>query len=177
MESHTIHGGTSLAKMRNMYIAVDSFCSNVLKHVLGRTWKLPLRRTSHECCWSLFFSKCTIRNITLASVSNFICIETWTDAVIVASKRQLKWWIKWMKQNGKNEQSNILQISQLKGAVSRNPSELATTLTDNKCLKKLRNVCKRRHRWTLVKKVKTDFKSRFENPSACQLFNLDLCCC
>ena len=101
-----------------------------------RTWKLPLRRTSHECCWSLFFSKCTIRNITLASVSNFICIETWTDAVIVASKRQLKWWIKWMKQNGKNEQTNILQISQLKGAVSRNPSELATTLTDNKCLKK-----------------------------------------
>ena len=41
-----------------------------------------------------------------------------------------------MKQNGKNEQSNILQISQLKGAVSRNPSELATTLIDNKCLKK-----------------------------------------
>ena len=37
MESHTIHGGTSLAKMRNMYIAVDSFGSNVLKHVLGRT--------------------------------------------------------------------------------------------------------------------------------------------
>ena len=164
MESHTIHGGTSLAKMRNMYIAVNSFCSNVLKHVLGRTWKLPLRRTSHVCCWSLFFSKCTIRNITLASVSNFICIETWTDAVIVASKRQLKWWIKWMKQNGKNEQSNILQISQLKGAVSRNPSELATTLTDKKCLKQKRNFYKRRQGWTRVKKVKTHFKRGFWKP-------------
>ena len=69
-----------------------------------------------------------------------------------------------MKQNGKNEQSNILQTSQLKGAVSRtfakfNPSELATTLTDKKCLKKKRNVCKRKHGWPLVKKVKTDFKS------------------
>ena len=130
------HHTRRLLKCATSTSLLNSFCSNVLKHVLGRTWELPLRRTLHECCRSLFFIKCTIRNITFASVSNFICIETWTDAVIVASKRQLHWWIKWMKQNGKNEQSNILQISPLKGAVSRNPSELATTLTDNKCLKK-----------------------------------------